>query len=198
MWYKLKRILIYPDGVTEKQVYPAVLEYDFTTWTHWWTPDTSAWLQNSNWIYTNWLVTNVFWSAPSEIFRWTPKRIIINYNKTGTDNWTWIYSANPMAWYYLPRWKRYDNLQNRFDWNVNWTITQNTINNPTWLCTWELDIDTSTSNWTITHKITWVSNITEQSWAFKTIWNSWSLNLRTVNWDSWNPWIYIRSILFEY
>ena len=27
MWYKLKRILIYPDGVTEKQVYPA-----------WWTP----------------------------------------------------------------------------------------------------------------------------------------------------------------
>lgn len=31
MWYKLKRILIYPDGVTEKQVYPAYS----------WTPDAS-------------------------------------------------------------------------------------------------------------------------------------------------------------
>ena len=31
MWYKLKRILIYPDGVTEKQVYPA-----------WWKPNANT------------------------------------------------------------------------------------------------------------------------------------------------------------
>lgn len=30
MWYKLKRILIYPDGVTEKQVYP----YKWTPWSN--------------------------------------------------------------------------------------------------------------------------------------------------------------------
>ena len=39
MWYKLKRILIYPDGVTEKQVYPAKMpwyqevEYIQSSWT---------------------------------------------------------------------------------------------------------------------------------------------------------------------
>ena len=31
MWYKLKRILIYPDGVTEKQVYPYKYPYKPTS-----------------------------------------------------------------------------------------------------------------------------------------------------------------------
>ena len=68
MWYKLKRILIYPDGVTEKQVYPALpyqYSYDFrnkTTaqftadgWTAYeWTPSFNAdGIYGSSWTLRN-------------------------------------------------------------------------------------------------------------------------------------------------
>lgn len=59
MWYKLKRILIYPDGVTEKQVYPT-----------WWKPDASRTicyfefennLNDSSWNNNNATASNNIW-----------------------------------------------------------------------------------------------------------------------------------------
>ena len=69
MWYKLKRILIYPDGVTEKQVYPA-----------WWKPwantiayypletDTNDYSWNgrnltNSWITFSWWFWNFNWNS---------------------------------------------------------------------------------------------------------------------------------------
>lgn len=78
MWYKLKRILIYPDGVTEKQVYPAwwkpwantIVYYPlnsdktvYNLWTLWSNYDlTNNWVTfSSEWWYFNgssWLSTS--------------------------------------------------------------------------------------------------------------------------------------------
>ena len=187
-------------GLKNAYIGRGIYEVDFTTWTHWWTASSSAGKQDSGGLYTNGNLTEVSWLAPSEIYTpWTPKKVIINYNKTGTDSWIWIRTpAWNGSWYSLPRWPVSSSQNNRFDRSNNWTITQNTISNPTWEVTWELDIDTSTTNWTITHKITGVSNITESSWVFKNIWDSLEFNLKIVNRNNSNQWLHIKNIRFEY
>lgn len=81
MWYKLKRILIYPDGVTEKQVYPA-----------WWKPNvnTVAYYplkENVNDYSGNWYN----WSWNPNSFAWW----VANYSWASTTLPTSIINANP-------------------------------------------------------------------------------------------------------
>ena len=60
---------------------------------------------------------------------------------------------------------------NKFDWNTNGTITSNSITlTSTSDITWELDIDNSTTNWDITHKITGNNNITDTNGTLKYLW----------------------------
>lgn len=63
MWYKLKRILIYPDGVTEKQVYPStkwkpwvntLAYYPLETDTNDYSGNNRNWT-NSNVTFSNWV-----------------------------------------------------------------------------------------------------------------------------------------------
>lgn len=77
MWYKLKRILIYPDGVTEKQVRPtqsSQVLFDFWDWTN------SQW---SVWWGSQWTITK---TANSIMF------------SIGTDYSTNYLSQYPIDW----------------------------------------------------------------------------------------------------
>lgn len=96
MWYKLKRILIYPDGVTEKQVYPS------TKWKPWantilYLPlDIKNWTTDLSWNYimTSWTISTV-WGV--ECFHWwknlaqieTTTNFDMDTSKTYTINFRW-------------------------------------------------------------------------------------------------------------
>lgn len=172
------------------------VEYDFTKSDWWWT----AWanvLRDSDWFYINGTAISDMISAPASLYNlWTPTKVEIIYKKSGTSCWTRIEDTSINTWYFLPRsW----NDLNRLDYRVNGgTIVQNNIwANPTWIVTWELVIDSSTTNWTITHNITWVSSITESSWAFKTIFENNDLNIWIVNWNT-AQWMYIQKVVFYF
>ena len=106
MWYKLKRILIYPDGVTEKQVYPA-----------WWKPLNPKCWYKFDWDYTDstwnfWVAswTSTFQTLSSGVkvlqTDWTnmvslPSGITANSLSTYTIIfWMKPITTNPNYWYY--------------------------------------------------------------------------------------------------
>jgi hypothetical protein len=172
-----------------------ILTYDFTQSYWWWTTDSSVVNRDSNWIYNTWTYADTSLTPPSEIYsKWTPKKIIINYNKVNASSWTWLRAWD--SWnhnIHLP--KQYNSL------NYLSTYNENSIDlwkNPTWNVTWELDIDSSTTNWTVIHKITWCSDVTDTLWSLKYMWKNQVLKLRVINWTNWTWSIYIKSIEFQF
>ena len=139
MWYKLKRILIYPDGVTEKQVYPAFeMEYQKVEY-----------IQSSGTQYINTLVN------PTSSTKVQTKIMV-----TGTsENWWPIYwvfynfaSNTRFCWWYENWWVWF------------WYGGNNGANNivQVWMNT-DITIEQYTS-WWVSHNIAnWTDN--SYSWA---------------------------------
>lgn len=198
MWYKLKRIMMRPNGV-EKQVRPSIqpLTYDFTQSDWWWT-DTGGFSRDSNWFYRSWTYSDGFIIAPSEIFNHTPKKITINYNKTGASSWTWFIWVSNWSWVtnvFLP--PALDNL----NWFQMWKDEDHTVSlgtNPMWDVTWIMEIDSSTTNWTVTHKIASLSSVIDTYWTVKATWDVQDFRLRIVNWRNWTWSLHLKSITIEY
>ena len=173
--------------------YITKLEYDFTQSDWWWTKSSTV-SRSSSWFYVSWANVDWYITPPSQIYNNTPKKIQIIFNRPDTSCWTGISSSVWNYSYLLPR----NYWINRFDWSYNWTITQNNISLGTGDTTWELDIDSSTTNRTITHKITGNSDITETSWILKYMWDNKSIRVRTVHWNSNATWPYIKKVIIEY
>jgi hypothetical protein len=196
MWYKLKRIMMRPNGV-EKQVRPSgyTLSYDFTTSSAWW--DANGCPRNSSWFYRNSTRSDgaIFW--PSEIFNDTPKKIIITYGKSGASSGTWIWESTTRSnTIWLPR--NYNELSS-MEFQAWGVVTSVSVWwNPTWDVTREMNIDSSTTNRTVTHKITWLSDVTDNYWIIKQIRQDQTFIIRIVNWYGSTGSIYIRSATFEY
>ena len=171
------------------------LSYDFTKSSWWWTA--SSWLtRDSNWYYSTWTSSEQYIEAPAEVFtKGNPTKIIIQYNKTGASSWTWIWTSTYNYAYFVPA--RNDQLTYLRQ-IVNSVSTNISLpNNTTWVCKWEMDIDSSTTNWTVVHKITGNSAITETSWALKYLFNNSYIRLRIVNWnDGW--WMKMQKVTFIY
>jgi hypothetical protein len=180
------------------KVRPSILEYDFTKSDYGWT--SSSWVnRSSSGFYIRWS-TAAWWIivSPNEVYQWTPKKIKIDLNRSNTNNtWTGIWNnwINGNYWYFLPR----NSSTIRLDWNYNWTITQNSVSLGIGDITWELDIDSSTTNWKVTHKITGNNNITDTGWVLKYIWNNHLFGIRLIYWNntSW-VWPYIKKVTIEY
>jgi len=200
---KIKNVYIWTTPVKEVYVWttkvrPTILEYDFTTSDWWWETSNSDVVRWSKWFYINNSSTFIdrYISAPNNLFSlWVPKKIILVYSKSMTSTWTGIWYSGWTYEYDVPRDR---NNLNYLAIVVKWTPTNYSLGaNPTWTVTWELDIDSSTTNWTVTHKITWCSTVTETSWVLKYIFTNNALKIRLVHWTD-TSWLYIQSIRFEY
>lgn len=178
--------------VWDKQVRPALI-YDFTESDWWWTKD-SVVTRDSNWFYISSTETNGYIYPPAEVFNhWSPKKIAITFNKTGASSWTWI----QIPYYLIFVSSGSSALTNfRIFSNPNTTDVDMWLN-PTWVRTWEMNIDSSTTNRTITHKITWVNDITDTSWVLKTMFTQNSMPIRIVNWSN-ASWMKITWVKFYY
>ena len=172
------------------------LEYDFTQTDWWWTLPTWV-IRDSNWLHQTSSASQDSWVvAPIEIFKKNPKKITIVYYKWNYGLWTWIRWYDASYNYFLPRNNSYYN----YLWVWYWSWNADNLSlwaNPTWNITWEIEVDSSITNWKTTHKITNANTVQESHWALKQIWLNQYLQLRLVRWNSWN-YIYIRSIKFEY
>ena len=165
MWYKLKRILIYPDGVTEKQVYPA-----------WWKPwaNTIAyyplnWDANDySWNSRNLTATDITYNTLSSWLKvaylnWSSSYAIINNQSISMSECTlniWIKRwqiSNSETWWSIWYWgdAAYRISPNSStEWNLwhllyaNWWVFQWTNN--TWIRNWEwanyVSVTTSSGN----------------------------------------------------
>ena len=193
MWNKIQRIYIWDQKVRPKEIY----EYDFTQSDAWWTKSTNTISRGSNWFYISWRDVDGYITPPNNIYTITPKKITILFNRWNSSwvPWTWIYTSSyNYYWYFLPR----NSSNNKFDWNTNGTITSNSITlTSTSDITWELDIDNSTTNWDITHKITGNNNITDTNGTLKYLWEHNAFWIRTVYWNYWT-WPYIKKVTIEY
>lgn len=171
--------------------------YDFTTSDEWWTP--SSWtLRDSNWFYRTWEWSDWWIEAPSEVFRATPKKIIISYNKTDAVTGTWIWTTwtyNP--WYLLPYIYTGSGLNQMAIQTSGGTSYVNLWSNPTGNVDWEMDIDSTTTPRTITHSITWINSFTNNSGVLDSLFNDQSFSVRIVNWTTtW--WLHITWVTIEY
>ena len=103
MWYKLKRILIYPDGVTEKQVYPAYqqVEYIQSSWTQYidtgYTPNKNVKVE-LDFAYTNTSTRQqrLFWVHSSSTSSFT---FDIYINGSGRYGWSATNGDSGNWWY---------------------------------------------------------------------------------------------------
>lgn len=207
MWYKLKRILIYPDGVTEKQVYPAPYQYSYdfrdkstTILTNdgWTISSTSGMSFNSDWIYLNGAYTpNIhrdLWVSLNDAkyikyimnwkFIWDAGMWCTLITRVGTDDNTQNWLANnknssvASVWWYIQGTRTFK--QNISAWNYVQSLKFD-LENKTML----LDVNWNTYTWTLTD-----ANVT----ALKT-----NNNLKLYLWQypSTTPQVYVSSIWIE-
>ena len=169
MWYKLKRILIYPDGVTEKQVYPNVINksidlrwktlaqiqaewFDIMSWN-------GSYVLNSNWLCTDGTINNGI-SLYYNLWTTLKSTNIIKVKAT----W-YIWGGSNLKWYVFIG----TAYEARAWWTKNWTWLQYT--------SW-----TSSSGWQ-TRPYT---NTT----ALGTAWGNWTtgnVNMEfTLDLNTWN------------
>ena len=175
-----------------------ILTYDFTTSDAWWNAN---WCPRDGWGFyrTNtWSDWGIIW--PTEIFQANPKKITIVFNKVNQSSWTLFAGAwCPEDWqYWLP--KDY-NTQWYFTYTQNWAITNVWMTTPSWITTWEMNVDQSTTPRTVTHKITWTADIVETSWVLDYIWSvspSGWVYIRIVNRSGSTGSMYIRSFAIAY
>ena len=173
MWYKLKRILIYPDGVTEKQVYPKGFSYDFRNKTQaqteaaWWVVTTPYYTDANGWYATSGsgrLSKSINLTNAKKITIVAEMNIASNANalniavkngsSSGTSWWIWAFaswntSSNKWIWVQiLSTWKWWDNYA-----TISWATTliyELDITNLKFYAT----IDNNWNNWTRTTTLT--------------------------------------------
>ena len=196
-WANAKIKKIY---VGESLVYPVVY-CDFTksdcgfTWL--WTNDTSWY--TTHWIDSNWLylastrAANFVWAwlIPSSIYsKWTIRKIELEFNSTGTQNWWWICTKTAQYdAYTLRTWR--NNIDNIY----NSTNTQNTVTNPSGIYTLTIDLENWKEKITNSSEFTIPSNLV--SWFNTNIpsGNVWICAMRSnLNTST----IYIKSAKFYF
>ena len=200
MWYKLKRILIYPDGVTEKQVYPkyewkpnanTLAYYPLTSTTT--VNDMSG---NNRNLTNNWAT---FWtyagvdcvllpSADTKKLYWT---LPLTWNQTFTVNVyiqrIWNSTQSQYSWQIFVLWDIGTN------WATFWTSIKNsTAANPNTYLTWTrwTDITSTDTNTTWKRELITVINDTSNVKLYKN-WtlimdNSMSFNIGSTNFAIWS------------
>ena len=150
MWYKLKRILIYPDGVTEKQVYPKTIPQD---WLLWYRPLQSD-LKDASWNQKDWSWYSWTWNfsttwgyiwarVTKDSNPWdTTQHIITTLNYTGYEKsmfWWICFNSKGSTWsglmtdsaattdgkdYFSIIWLRPADSNNIYvtcNWDISWT-----------------------------------------------------------------------------
>lgn len=187
---------VYKWTVKVRPVTPSLV-YDFTQSDAWWNANGCA--RDSRWFYrtNSWSDGRIV--SPSEVLVATPKKISIVFNKVYQSSGTALGWKDTVQewWYWLPlNYNQQAQLSTRCNgtdtiYNLSWT--------PSGVCTWELNIDSSTTPRTVTHKITWLTDVTETSWILDYIWGNWDgVTIRAVNRSSWTWSMCIQSATFEY
>lgn len=194
MWNLIKKIYV---GTNQVRPVQTALTYDFTQSDAWWNANGCS--RDGRWFYSvnswsdHWIV------SPSEILVATPKKISIVFNKVNASSGTAIGGKDTVQewWYWLPlNYNQQAQLSTRCNgsdtiYNLSWT--------PSWVCTWELNVNSSTTPRTITHKITWLTDVVESSWILDYIWaNGQWITVRAVNRSAWTWAMCIQSATFEY
>lgn len=197
MWYKLKRILIYPDGVTEKQVRPiSRYGYDFRNKsinqinTDGWTVQSWTIAFDANWVYRSWWTANVVITKPIPNNISNARKIIIsmwNIMASASSSFfaLWENASTSISYF---TWLTLDTNQNRYDIWIWWTIYYNSwLSAGTYDTSLTLDLVNKTyvlsSSWTTlktgTITDTEVSNIrTKLQYMVVYIWKSASTSTR--------------------
>jgi hypothetical protein len=207
MWYKLKRILIYPDGVTEKQVYPAkVVECDFKQSDNWFTylwrsrpwESVTVGRDATHWLYATYNSTSnlqVFYSTPNTITsQWDIYKIEFYCYSTSVQNWAWFvsnatsdYMSYPAT--YVRFWYNGIDIYNNSTWT--WTVV---VDMPSWWYVATVDLDNLqcyTSN-----NPTWIATIpSAYAEVYKTLWHSGNFCIMLAKW--WQRWtVYLEKVKF--
>lgn len=181
MWYKLKRILIYPDGITEKQVRPSeVIECDFTKSDCWFvfkfrSDNTVNYGIDSNGLYTTKTgnAAMVTRGIPSSIYSkgWI-KKIVLRLYSTATRNGWWI-STND--WQSTTRvWTYFGDTWIENYWN-GISSHQDVGNTPAWWYDFTIDLE---------NKVASVS-----FWAYSLALPDATITAIKSAWSNWNLWI---------
>ena len=167
MWYKLKRILIYPDGVTEKQVYPAPIRKSIDV--RW---KTLAQIQAEWWGLNYWK------------------------SYTLDSNWISVSANNAwVAFYYPLSLSNAHNITLKYTWYTNWWGSwywwgaalwiSNNVDFSTTMEWYLLGMYQSWNNawWKGTNIRLWFNNVLSTSWGNNT---SWDINQTfVINLDTW-------------
>ena len=129
MWYKLKRILIYPDGVTEKQVYPAhkpEVYFNFWDWTNstWTTTGTQWTVTKYSDRITFYNSSNVSQNYLSQYPIDCTKDFLLEYNAaipntSQSYHYVWLSDLSTKGVFIGTRWEN----ANKFMWNIDGTFT---------------------------------------------------------------------------
>lgn len=204
MWYKLKRILIYPDGVTEKQVYPHYI-FDFQhNWDLWWTQafTSNSWMTTwfDSWQWWYWKSTYSMWAwaaiqPPQWVYdgRWLTKVIM------------YYYLPNTLSSCWLKWWNNStdDNKMFRYrvekaQWNQVWfTWSSTPIAYTVWEYTGEITLEVSFTDTWATGKVNW-NSFTISSSEGQYYPTSWKQNhfrpSFIIWWWSWWAKVYLRKI----
>ncbi len=171
------------------------LTYDFTQSDWGWTAGSGT-SRNSSWFYRSWTWTDGYILAPLEVYNSTPKKIILTYNKTVANSGTWFTNNIPWVQNYYSVTFPYDSNSTIYSEYADWVSNIVDLgSNPTWIVDWVATIDSSTSNWTVKHKIWSLNEVTDTSWVMKYLWDNNEFAVRIVNW-TWT--IYITWLTIEY
>lgn len=178
--------------------YVAPFTYDFTSSDWWWIA--SSWTsRDSGGFYRSATYSDGWITAPSEIYKATPKKIIISYNKLTWDCATWIWNLWG-SW--VPSYKLPYNYPSSYltqmwlertggtSWIALWS-------NPTGNVDWEMDIDSTTTPRTITHSITWINSFTDNHGILDSLFENQNVWIRIINrWRTSD--MYITWVTIEY
>jgi len=193
MWYKLKRILIYPDGVTEKQVYPAwwkpwantiayyplkedVLDYSWN-WNNWsWNPNSfTGWVANYSWNSTT-LPYSIIYRDAYTVSVWVVSEVTSWFKSVMGQH------SNSYYWFNILFIK--NNNVNYITGNSGYEFTRYYDSNLNW---WKLL--TCTSDWSTTKLYI--------NWELKATWTYWWKRSDTLYmwYDHWyNGWAFTWKI----
>lgn len=156
MWYKLKRILIYPDGVTEKQVYPA-----------WWKP----W---SNTLAYFPLVSDALdhsWNWRTLTNTWTKATIWYTFTDTSMVSWWFSNCVFVSAWIKNVSFSWYTSTSISLDNPIMWYYMYNTVY-------WNKFFLVYPSDSRI--RVNWPSSPT--NWHHICFWYDWTKSIYAIDW----------------
>ena len=157
MWYKLKRILIYPDGVTEKQVYPWEITETYTySWWSWITQQKFYSIAKSWFKVTSINITGSWWPISSSVYN---TLVDVSINKDNSRTYQEVMFAL--------------NLGTWNTWTFSWIRVRE--NSSTLIDSYQISSShinyTSSNSYTIEYTRTWYNftiNWHQYSWTYTT------------------------------